>query len=77
MTVEVTGGGTVITGEHIALFRLFALRGALRLETLGMKRRGRPASVIVREVTGLKTRDKKKLLAEFEAWIEAKQKGLT
>ena len=43
--------GFMITGaENIAMAQLLALRGALNLELKGMTRRGRPASVIVREM---------------------------
>lgn len=35
-------------------FRLLALRGALKLELLGMKRRGRSAYVIAKEQYGLR-----------------------
>jgi hypothetical protein len=63
-------GFVIDTPEGIEAFRLLALRGALRIEVrTGMIRsnRGRATSVIVREVLGSKTRDKAKLLAEFEA----------
>ena len=42
------------TPEQIALYRLCALRSAVKLEVLGMKRRGRPATVIAREILGLR-----------------------
>jgi hypothetical protein len=63
--------GFIITGaENIEKASLMALRAALKLEVRGMKRRGRPASVIVRERTGSTTRDKAKLYTEFNAWLE-------
>lgn len=60
----------VITGDGIKLAQALSLRAGLKLETLGMKRHGRPMSVIIRERIGSKTRDKKKLLVEFDQYIE-------
>lgn len=55
MPVEaVEGGGFVVTGNEIGAFRLLALKGALHLECLGMKRSGRSAYNIVRAEFGLK-----------------------
>ena len=51
--------------------RLCALRNRLRLETLGLRFNGRPSSVIIREATGLTTRNKAKLLLEFDQWLDA------
>ena len=42
------------SAEEIALFRMKALRGALKLEILGMKRRGRSVYSIVKEEFGFK-----------------------
>jgi hypothetical protein len=44
----------VDTPEGIAFFQLCARRGALKLELRGMKRRGRSAYSICKEVYGLK-----------------------
>jgi hypothetical protein len=49
-------GAITCTGEGIALFSLLALRGAVKLEKLGMHRRGRSAASIARERLGLKPR---------------------
>jgi hypothetical protein len=54
MPVESNGGVVCITGPSIAVYRLIVLRSALRLEKLGMKRRGRSALAIVKEEFGLK-----------------------
>lgn len=63
-------GFTITGAENIEKASLMALRGALRLEArTGMKRRGRPASVIVRERTGSTTRNKAKLYDEFNTWL--------
>lgn len=64
--VVITGGRAIEEG------RLIALRWALSLETRGLKRRGAPASQLVREATGLKTRKKSKLLEEYDQWLEEK-----
>lgn len=66
-------GGTVITGAHIDVFQMMALRGALFLETNGMKvSRGRSAYAIVKACWGLKGL-KVKVLEQFEKVIaEAK-----
>lgn len=51
---EDNGGATVITGaENIENVRLLALRGALKLEVKGLKRRGRSARTIAQELLGL------------------------
>lgn len=61
---------TVITGEKaIRFFGLLALRGALTLEVRGMRRSGRPASVVARELLGSRTRSKAALLVELEEHI--------
>jgi hypothetical protein len=42
------------TPEKIAFVRLVTLRGAVKMEALGLKRRGRSATVIAKELLGLK-----------------------
>lgn len=39
---------TTITGSQIDRFQLVALRGAVKLEKLGMKRRGQSAAMIAK-----------------------------
>lgn len=51
-------GIIVDTPEAISLFTWLSLRGAVRLESLGMKRRGVPARKIACERLGLKPRTK-------------------
>jgi hypothetical protein len=68
MTIEKTDGAIICTGEHIQLFRLLSLEGALKLETKGCRFRGRPVSVVVRKLIGSTTRDKTKLLDELKAY---------
>ena len=54
--------------EAINNFRLRALRGALKLEILGMKRRGRSAYSLAKEEFGFKG-NKQKVLEQLEAKV--------
>lgn len=56
------------TPEGIAAYRMLALRGALKLEILGMKRRGRSAASIIKEEYGFKGNNKK-VLEQYEAHL--------
>lgn len=47
------------TNRQIKLFQLLTLRQAVKLECLGMKRRGKSATVIVKDLLGLKRTLKK------------------
>lgn len=59
----------VITGEeNIKAAWLLSLRHALRLEALGMKRRGRSALAIIKEHTGL-TGSRAKVQAAFDEYL--------
>ena len=58
------------TPEQIDAFRLRALRGALKLEILGMKRGGRSVYSIVKEEFGFKG-NKVKVLQQLEGHIES------
>ena len=71
MAVETGAGGTVITGEHIKLFSLIALRGRLGLEIKGLGFSGRPSGVIVRELGISNKRSKKGVYADLDAYIVA------
>lgn len=59
----------VIEGDNILAFRLLTLRSALKLEAVGMKRRGRSALAIIREETGLKARTAKDMLPLYTQWL--------
>ena len=73
MAIEKTPSGTVIfTGEHIETVRLLALKGALRLEAAGMRRRGRSALALVREASGLRARTAAEMLPQFVAWLDTR-----
>ena len=68
MAIEVSAAGTtVITGEHIELYRLLALKASLKLEILGMKRHGRSVYSILKS-EGYKG-NKTKVLNELENYI--------
>jgi len=60
----------VDTKDGIAFARLAALKGALKLETLGMKRRGPSALSILKREYGYKG-SRAKVLAAVEADIRA------
>ncbi len=59
----------IITGDDIPAFRMLALKGALKLESKGLKRRGPSALAIVRAETGLKARTAAAMLPLFEEWL--------
>lgn len=53
-----TGPGyTRCTGVGVDIFRIHALRGMMRLELLGMRRRGRSAFASVKQEFGLRGRN--------------------
>ncbi len=55
----------VIVKDKIAWFRLLSLRQALKLEMVGMKRRGRSAYSIIKSEFGLKG-SRQSVLEQFE-----------
>jgi hypothetical protein len=60
----------VITGENnIRMASLLALRGSLRLEIRGMKRRGRSAQQIVNEKMNTSYRSKRNTYEAFDQWL--------
>jgi len=71
--IEIEKNGTVVaTGNGIRVLQLLSLRGALKLEMIGLKRRGPSALKIAKSVTGLKG-DRAVQLARIEEMIaEAK-----
>ena len=60
----------VDTPEGINFAHLLALRGALRLETLGLKRRGASALSVYKRHYNPRCRTAKQALAEMNAIIE-------
>lgn len=72
MGIEVTETGAIVaTGEGIKVFQLLALRGALKMESIGMKRRGKSALSIVKAHTGLKARTAEDMVPKYEDWLRA------
>jgi len=60
------------TPEAISQFRMRALRGALKMEILGMKRPGQSAYSIIKQEFGLKG-SKQSVLEQFEKLIGGNQ----
>ncbi len=61
------------TPEQIEMFRLLAMRGALKLELVGMQRRGQSVYSVIKQEFGFKG-NKQKVLDQFELYI--KEKGV-
>lgn len=59
------------TPDKIKAFRMLSLRGSLKLQIVGMQRRGFSAFKIIKEETGLKARSAKELLPKYEDWLRA------
>ena len=57
------------TPDQIHAYSMIALRSMLRLEAVGMKRRGQSALSIVRHRTGLKARTAAAMLPIYTAWL--------
>jgi len=70
MAIEVNNSGSIIvTGEHIQVYRLLALRSALGLEAKGMRMsRGMSALAAVKSITGL-TGTRSTMPAKFDTWL--------
>lgn len=66
---------TISNPEHIELFRLKTLRSALRLEIVGLKRRGRSVYSIIKQELGLKG-SREKVYEQLGEHIAAKDKEL-
>jgi hypothetical protein len=62
------------TPEKISVGKLIALKGALKMEVLGMTRRGQSAYSIVKQELGLKG-NKKSVLTQLEQIIEEAKNG--
>ena len=65
---------TLDTPEQIDMFRFLSLRSMLKLECLGMSRRGQSAYSIVKSELGLKG-NKKSVLTQLEQIIEEAKNG--
>lgn len=62
--------------ESLNMYRLLALKGALKMEVYGMRRRGPSAFSIIKKETGIKARSAKELLPLYEDWLEVQQQLL-
>lgn len=60
------------TPEMIEAFKLLSLKGALKLESIGLKRRGPSALSEVKKITGIKARSAADMLPKYIAWLEEK-----
>ena len=65
-------GHAITDTEAIALYRMATLRAALKLEVLGMKRRGRSVFAIVKEENNLKG-TKRQVLEQFTKLYEERK----
>jgi|TARA_R100001530_G_scaffold15436_1_gene13790 hypothetical protein len=61
------------TPDQIEMFRLLAMRGALKLELVGMKRRGQSVYSLIKEEFGFKG-NKQKVFDQFERYIQGMRK---
>ena len=57
--------------DKINMFRIKTLRSGLKLECLGMKRRGRSVYAIIKNEFGFRG-TKQQVLQQLEAWIKMK-----
>jgi hypothetical protein len=64
----------ITSPEDIAAYRLLAIKGALKLESLGMKSRGPSALSVVKKEFGIKARNAKEALPLYIAIL--KEKGI-
>lgn len=58
------------TPDKILAYQLLAMRSALKLEILGMKHSRGSVAKSIRYLTGTRTQNKQKLLAEFESLLK-------
>ena len=70
MAIETMGdGGFVVTGEHIQVYQLLALKARLKIEAAGLGFRGRSTLSIVKQMTGLRARSAKDMVPKYEEWL--------
>ena len=65
---------TINTPEGIHAYRMLALKGALKLESLGMRRSNGPSALAMVKELGIKARTAKAALPLFEAKL--RQEGI-
>ena len=67
--IEFHGGGYMITGEHIPLYRLLVMRQGLELETKGLRMgRGRTCYAMAKSEFGFRG-NRDKVLAQLKDYI--------
>ena len=57
------------TAESVEMYRLLAIKSALKLESIGLKGSRGSVAKLARQVIGSKTRDKKQLLIEYTNYL--------
>jgi hypothetical protein len=67
--IEETGGGMMITGIHVKLYRMLSMRGAIKLESMGMKHSRGSITALAKREFGW-TGNRAKILALLDAEIE-------
>lgn len=70
MNTTIDNGTMITTPEGISAFHLLSIKYALKLEAIGLRHSRGSVAKLVREMILSKTRNKKELLAEYEAWLE-------
>ena len=69
MNADFTETVVLSTPTEINFFRMASLKGALKLEIAGLKRRGRSAYAIIKTETGWKG-SRAKILAKITHWVD-------
>ena len=63
---------TLPNGQEALPFALLALKGAMKLELVGMKRHGESAYAQIKRLLGIKG-DKQKVYDQYIAWLQEKE----
>jgi len=76
MTIERIGkDGFIATGKSVETYRLLALSKMVKMEKVGLRRRGFSAMKDAQRVTGLDTRDHDALIRKLEEMAHAIETG--
>lgn len=75
MAVEVTASGTVVTGEHVDMFRFLAAMRGMALDIRGIKPTRGFSSVKMAAQYGVKARTKKQALEGMVALMQEANPG--
>lgn len=68
MAIETGPGGTMITGEHIGLYRLLVMKSALKMEIKGIRVVRHSVYAQAKRELGFRG-NKEKVLAQLEQYI--------